>query len=255
MLRISRDKVDVFRSVALSRFEATMMARCSELAPGRCAELGEPGLRAAIQAAITRAASHGFTWTGPVRLFVELSLLLGSGFDGDVQHPFARECLAAGGTQMQRATSLCSRSIAALRQVRGPGGRHDTAALWRLRELVASRPTLPPHRDLAGALLGTMAYLHPEKYAHVGEPALRSLIEHAEIEARWHGMPDPEDAMLVVGLMFALGHACLEDPFHPWISACIDRERHADRSLIGEQLRRQALARLGQVLRGKLPPE
>ena len=99
-----------------------------------------------------------------------------------------------------------------------------------------------------------MAFLHPEMYALVGQPALRSLIEHAEIEARWHGMPEPEDVMLVVGLMFALGHACLEDPFHPWISACIDRERHADRSLIGEQLRRQALARLGQVLRGKPAP-
>jgi len=254
MLRISREQVGVLRAVTISRFEAAMMERCAALAPGRCAELGEVGLRIAVRAAIARAASHGFTWTGPVRLFVELSVLLGSGFDGDVLHPFARECLTAGGTQMQRATSLCSRSVAALREVRGPGGRHDVAALWRLRELVASRAASPPSRDLAGALLGTMAYVHPEKYAQVGEPALRSLIEHAESEARWYGLPGPEDVLLIVGLMFALGQGCLEDPFHPWIAACIDRERHADRALVGEQLRRQALARLGQALRGTRPP-
>lgn len=254
MLRISREKVDVFRSVTLSRFEAKMMERCAALAPGRCARLGDVGLRAAVQAAIARAAGHGFTLTGPVRLFVELCVLLGSGFDGDVQHPFARECLAAGGTQMQRAAGLHARGVAALREIRGPGGRHDQAALWRLRELVASRTELQPHRELAGALLGTMAYVHPEKYAHVGEPALRSLIEHAESEARWHGMLGPEDVLLLAGLMFALGHGCLEDPFHPWISACVDHERHPDRSLVGEQLRRQALTRLGHVLRDREPP-
>lgn len=254
MLRISSGQVDVFRAVTVSRFEATMMERCATLAPGRCAELGDVGLRVAVQAAVARAASHGFTWTGPVRLFVELCLLLGSGFDSDVQHPFARERLAARGTQMQRAARLHVRAVAALREIRGPGGRHDEAALWRLRELVASRTALQPHRDIAGALLGTMAYVHPEKYAHVGEPALRSLIEHAESEARWHGIPGPEGVLLIAGLMFALGHSCLDDPFHPWISACIDHERHADRSLVGEQLRRQALARLGHVLRDRRPP-
>ncbi len=250
MLRISREHVDVFRGVTRSRFEAEMMQRCAALAPVRCAALGDAGLLAAVQASIGRAAAHGFTQTGPVRLFVELCVLLGSGFDVDVQHPFARACLDERGPQMQRAADLYAGAVAALREMQGPWGRHDALALWRLRELIASHP-VSPQRDVAGAALATMAHVHPERYAHVGEPALRSLIEHAESEAAWHGIPGPDDVLLIAGLMFALGQGCLDDPFHPWISACLDRDLHPERELVGEQLRRQALARLGDALRDR----
>lgn len=253
MLRISSGQVEVFRTRTRARFEETMMERCAVLAPARCAELGPAPLRTAVQAAIGRAELHGFTWVGPVRLFVELCLLLGSGFDTDVQYPFARACLHEPGPQMQRAAALHAGSVAALHAMRGPEGRHDEAALWRLRELVAARPAAPRERDLTGVALATLAHVHPQRYAWIGEPALRSLIEHAEGEAMWHGIAGPESVLLIAGLMFAFGHACLEDPFHPWLAASLDREHHPDRALVGEQLRRHALARLGVVLRDREP--
>ena len=59
------------------------------------AVLGKEGLVGVIRGGIKRAAKHGFTFTGPMRLFLELCLLFGSGFDEDVQYPWARESLGS----------------------------------------------------------------------------------------------------------------------------------------------------------------
>ena len=79
--------------MALSRFEDEMVARVAELSPTLAASLGEDQVLIVVRAAIERAALHGFTLEGPVRLFVNLSLLLGKGFDTDVQYPWAQRSL------------------------------------------------------------------------------------------------------------------------------------------------------------------
>ena len=239
--------MDAFRSATVSRFEAAMMERCKVLAPRRCGALRGDLLRVAVQAAIARAARHGFTFTGPVRLFVELSMLLGSGFDHDRQYAFARECLVGDSTQMQRAEALHARAIATLRSIQGAGERHADTDLEQLRELVTTVPT-PGREGLEATALAMMARMQPHKYAHVAEPALRSLIAVAEAEAAWHGVSAPQDVLLIVALMYAFGQGCLEDPLYPWIADGLDRERGAGPARQAERLREQTLAWLAHVL-------
>lgn len=243
MLRISGDQVDVFRSATLAKFEEQMMERCAELGPLRCAALGVAGLRAAVRATIRRAADHGFTFRGPVRLFVELSLLLGAGFDRDEMVPFAAQILAEDGSQTDRADELYAHAVAFIKEVSGPGGRHEHDAWVRLRGLLAAEPAWGDGRDVAASLLTTMAAVYPEKAARVGEPALRGLIGAAEREAAAHDMHAAEDVALVASLMFAVGAGCFTDPFHAWIAASVDRGRIADRTLVGKLLRREAMGR------------
>lgn len=238
MLTISFDQVDVFRAATLASFEAAMMQRCAELAPRRAPALGEAGLRVAVHAAVERARHHRLTNRGPVRLFVELSALLGSGFDRDVQLPFAARILAGDGPQSDRADELYAHAVAFLKAVGGPGGRHDHDASMRLRALLAAEPAWDEARDLGAALLTTMAATHPERYARVGEPALRSLVARAADEAAARDLHAPADIAVFAGLMFALGEGCFADPFHPWLAAAVDG---ADP---GARLRAEALARL-----------
>ena len=222
MFRITRTQVERFEGVARSTFEETMVARGAAMAPRLAANLGEEQMLAVVRAAIDRAAGHGLTRKGPVGLFVELTFLFGSGFDADVQLPWARASLAiaSAGDQMAAASTLYAASIEAQEQLHGPENRHAEAALRRLASLV-EEPLPLGSQDLAEVALEVMEYVHPQKHAFVGEPALRELIAAGEAEAARHGLVELPDVLLLVALMFALGQRCADDPMYPWIAGAL----------------------------------
>ena len=55
---------------------------------------------------MARAEGYGFTNRGPLRLFIEMMFLCGSGFDTDPQYPAVGAVLRAAGDQMQRAQMI-----------------------------------------------------------------------------------------------------------------------------------------------------
>jgi hypothetical protein len=137
MFKITRPQLERFQEAELSTFEEAMVARGAELSPTLAASLGDDQMRVFVRAAIAQAARHGLTLKGPVRLFVELTFLFGSGFDADAQHPWARACLESvpGRGQLQRASALHAASLEALRRIRGPSNLHTDPALRRLSTL------------------------------------------------------------------------------------------------------------------------
>jgi hypothetical protein len=219
-----------------------MLDRCGEMSPLLAGVLGKDGLLTAIRAAMRRAAGHGFTKIGPVRLFIELSLLFGSGFDSDVQYPWAEECLGDGdpSTQIGRSLTLFERSAEAMGRIHGPDGSAMAAALRRLQALLLAPPPLRAD-DFPEVVLAEMARVHPEKHAYVGEPALRSLIAAGAAEARSHDLSALPDILLVVLLMFAFGQGAASDPLYPWISRTLGSEKIATPSLRAGQLKEKAL--------------
>lgn len=246
MLRITNAQFEALQLDAVSTFEASMMERCSEMSPLLAAVLGRDKLLAAIRAAAERARAHGFSFTGPVRLFIELSFLFGSGFDGDVQYPWAREALASGDpeTQVGRANTLFELSMNANSQIHGPEGAYTRAALEKLQALLSAPPQLRAD-DFDAAVLAEMARVYPEKHAFVGEEALRSLIETGKTEATARGLSEPGDALLIALLMFAFGQGCLRDPLYPWISRALGGP---PASLPARQLNDKALVWIRGVL-------
>jgi hypothetical protein len=222
MFRITRTQVERFEGVALATFEETMVARGAAMAPRLAANLGEEQMLVVIRAAIAQAARHGLTQKGPVALFVELTFLFGSGFDADVQLPWARECLeiAAAGDQMEAASTLYMASVEAEERIRGPESRYAEAALRRLAALL-EEPLPLGSQPLTEVALAVMEHVHPEKFAFVGEPALRELIAAGEVEAARHGLDELPDVLLLVALMFTLGQRCADDPMYPWIAGAL----------------------------------
>jgi hypothetical protein len=183
-------------------------------------------------------------------LFIELGFLFGTGFDSDVQYPWARACLVAAeetsrdpaqpvtsgeiprpptqpvdpaNEQMDRAAALHDASIAALSAIRGEDGSHLQAALHRLLAL-AAEPVPDQVKELPAFALATMRRIHPRKYAFVGEPALRELVAAGVDEAAGRGLDAPRDVLLLVALMFAYGQGCTRDPIHAWIEQTLRDE-------------------------------
>jgi hypothetical protein len=252
MLRITSRQFEVLQSESLSTFEASMIERCSELSPVLAAVLGRDGLLAVIRAAKDRAASHGFTNIGPVRLFIELSLLFGSGFDADVQYPWAAESLGSGdsSTQIGRSQTLFERSMEAMERIHGPDGSSMVAALRRLQALMLAPPPLHTE-DFQAVVLAEMARVHPQKSEFVGEAALRSLIAAGAAEASAHGLSELPNVLLVTFLMFAFGQGCPKDPLYPWIGRTLRSDKISTPALRAGQLKEKSLLWIRAVVANK----
>ncbi|MBK7353861.1 MAG: hypothetical protein IPJ05_10285 [Nitrosomonas sp.] len=111
MLVIRAEQMDVFKKTALLSFEDEMVEHLAKFSPPLYKVVGEEQMRKVIRLGMSQAAQYGFTYRGPVRLYLELMLLFGSYFDTDPQYPWAAEILTnqESGTQMQRAESLYER--------------------------------------------------------------------------------------------------------------------------------------------------
>ncbi len=249
MFRLQERQIAIFRRTAASTFEEQMVEHCAALSPRLAAALGRGLLLTVVRAAVARAAGHGFTLMGPVRLFIELGVLFGSAFDTDVQYPWARACLARSGEaravgsdleQMDCASALHSEAMAAQQAIRGSDDSHVQAALRRLLRL-AAEPLPAQVADLPALGLEALEHVHPEKYAFVGEPALRELIAAGTETAAQHGLTAPRDVLLLVGLMFACGQGCTKDPFHAWIGEALRDATSATPALRARLLEERAL--------------
>ena len=261
MFQLTTRQVATFRRTAASVFEEQMVEHCTELSPHLAAALGTERLVMVLRAAIARAAEHGFTLMGPVRLFIELGFLFGSAFHADVQYPWARACLTRSeetrpaGTaieQMDCAAALHTASLEALSEIRGPDDSHVSAALGRL--LLAAAESIPESVDnLPDLALAALEHVHPEKYAFVGAPALRELIAAGTDEATRHGLSAPRDILLLVALMFAFGQGCTTDPIHDWIGRTLADTTIATPTLRARQLEETALIAARAALANTVP--
>jgi hypothetical protein len=249
MLTIRRDQMAALDRPALAAFEAEMVTHCNVFSPPLCKVLGDEQLRLVIRQAIERARSHGFTNRGPVRLFIELTLLYGSAFDTDPQYPWAGEILRSHErrSQMERAEQLYAKTLEYLANVAGPDDAFTRQALERIVELTQQPPQISQANFISSMLLQVQR-VHPEKAAYTGDSALESLLQEGVLEAVAHDMTAAHSKALFCVLMFAFGHGCTSDPLYPWIAATLQDDRLSDPATRAKRLEKKATTWLHHVI-------
>ena len=106
MLVIRQQQIEVFEQAAVRRFEDEMIAHSKGFSPVPLASSAKRNFWLSFAPRIARAMSYGFTWRGPIQLFVEMTFLCGSAFDTDPQYPGVRDVLRSSGHQMDRAMEI-----------------------------------------------------------------------------------------------------------------------------------------------------
>lgn len=245
-LAIRPAQMEAFRARALFRFENEMVDHSRGFNPQLCATLGEDQLRIAVRKQIIAADRYGFSSRGPMRLCVELMFLFGSRFGDDPQYPRLGEILRADHGEMSRAQDLHEWANDYLDFVSGPDNAHVRRALLNLPSL-ASGP-FNPTNDLAVEIADGLMRVYPEKYFYLGRDAVGRLIQEGLREARQCGFVEPRHQALVVVLMFAFGHGCLDEPLYPWISRVLRDASIVDALTRAQRLERKAATWLRHVL-------
>ena len=249
MLRIRTEQITVFEQAAQRQFEDEMVEHSKDFAEPLCKVIGDGQLRVALRSAIPRAEGYGFTNRGPIRLFIEMTFLCGSGFDTDPQYPAVGEVLRAPGDQMVRAQQIHEGYLDYLEKVSGPGAVNVHKALKELL-ILAKEPHSYSSNDLVDTMIQEMNRIFPQKTAYVGETNLRALISEGLAEAGMYGFSDTRSQALMVILKYAFGHGCTDDPLYPWISRTLKDERIVDSTARAARLEKKAITWLEHVVAG-----
>jgi len=250
MLTIRSDQMRAFQQAAISNYIAELAIHCRWFSPHLVKTLHDDELKVALRQGIDLAKSHGFDQRGPVRLYIDTMIVLGSGFGCDPQYPWAAEILAENGefNQMVRAKALFAKIQRYLAQVDGVDNVYTRQSLADLATLCRSGVTFRPE-TLEPDLLRLMSQTHPRKVAASGNEALRALIADGVTQGREHyGFRETRSLALMVVLKFTFGHRCDCDPFHPWIARTLSKSGGASPDDRAEKLERRALIWLDAVL-------
>lgn len=245
-LQIRSGQQQVFEQAALKKFEDEMVVHSQEFSPKLCAVLGEEQLRVALRQSITKAGGYGFTFRGPLRLFVEMIFLFGSGFDTDPQYPWATQILKTSDDQMKRAEKLYNKILDYQEKVSGPGGANTRRALRDLL-VMAQKPLNFSPSTLSAGMRQEMHRVFPEKTSYIGDMGMIALIREGSAEARKHRFPARGESVLTV-LIFAFGHGCTDDPLYPWIGRTLKDDKIVDATARVERLEKKAVTWLEHVL-------
>lgn len=234
MLLIDVDQMDALEQAGLQRFEHQMVAHSKMFSPRISERLGPEQLRVVVRGAMQKAASYDFTRRGPIRLYVELTFLHGSGFDNDPQYPLLREILGTREDEMERAQKMYAAALEYRAKVAGPGAVTPYQALSEL--LVFARAPVAVSNDAVANMVFEMSRVFPRKAAYVGEASLRALIYEGIAQCRKHGFTTFREAVVVMALMFTLGHRCTEDPLYPWIATTLQDPQIGDPAAKAQRL-------------------
>jgi hypothetical protein len=249
MLVIRPEQMEVLKEAALRSFEDEMLEHLAEFSPPLFKAVGEEQMRKAVSFGIGQAKSYGFTFRGPVRLYLELMLLFGTHFDTDPQYPWAAEILTDQdtGSQMDRAERLYEKTMDYREKVAGPQDAYSLEALKQIAIFARQHISLPSH-DFIPGMLQYINIIYPQKADYVGDEGLESLI-HKGIEcAQLMQFSTVRGMTLVIVLMLAFGHGCAADPLYPWIERTLKDEAIIDAEARAKRLEKKALTWLDHVL-------
>lgn len=248
MLQIRGEQVEAFDRAAREEFERELLAHVKDFVPKHAKALGDEGCLKVIRLGIERAATHGFTYRGPVRFYVELMIKFGSGFDTDPQLPWAVAALAdKSGDQMARAERLYEKYLDYDAAVVGPESEYARAAIRRSSRLKPADVVVGPE-GRAAWLVARLKEYYPEKAADLGDAGLAALVPRGEQLATKYGITSDFGAVVFTVLMFALGHQFDTDPRFPWIEGTLTADRADDPDRRAERLATKALAFAARAL-------
>ena len=247
---IREAQIKALEDAAAHNFVGELSEHCKEFSPHLTKTLDDKQLNEAVEEGIKRAGNHKLDLRGPVRFYVDLMIVFGSGFDSDPQFPWIAETLAKDEEldQMSRMETIHEASQEYLEHVDGPNNIHTLKALEDLSIRMRSGIKFP-EQHLGTFTLDLLKEVHPRKYERTGEDALKTLwAESMELGRERYQFTSPRSLALMAILGFAFGHHFHNDPFLPWITRTLEEKEFDDPEKRAEDLERRALIWLDAVL-------
>lgn len=212
-------QIEVFERAAGQRFEEAAWKHLQEFVPRHCAAAGKEVATTAIRAAMKKAQQYGLAQERPVLQFIDLSFILGAGFDEDPQFPWIRPALSGSDeTAMARMDELYEKALLYSDSIAGPQGELVEAALKRLSQKPIEQ-AIDARIPFPRGAYTWFEQIFPEKVSFFAQRRTEELISAWQKDAAACGLSAPVATLVYVTLSFFLGTGFRNDPLAPWAHA------------------------------------
>jgi hypothetical protein len=217
MFIIQNKQTDVFRTLALKKFEDEMVEHVKEFFPNHFIIMQDMDTRYTIRYAYFQAKKYGFNTHRNVCLYLNTMLILGSNFDNDPQYPWAQSILhdKSINSPMFRIDKITDKAEEMFDQIAGPEQIYLDQAY---RNMCDNNHELF-QKMCNGSLRDSPHYLRmifAEKYEVVGTSDLKYMIRYGISNAVNYNITSDLNMWVYVVFMFLLGSGYDKDPQFPW---------------------------------------
>jgi hypothetical protein len=249
MFLIDPTQYAVLAEKAKNGFEIELTKHLETFSPTLFRTVGEKQMRVVVGYGLKRAEKYHLHLRGPVRFYLEMMLLFGSGFDTDPQYPWAAQILRSGGqeNQMDRSMSMFEKARHYRTKVAGPSDEYTFQALKQILLLTRTPLEINPG-PISESLLSKIADTYPQKAEHIGREGLLLLVKQAMAVAQKNNFNTHRSVFMLVILMSAFGHTCTDDPLYPWISKTLSDPLIVSSEARAKRLETKAITWLEHVL-------
>jgi hypothetical protein len=227
MLTIRPEQMDSLQLAASQEFVDFMVGHLREHFPMHAELWGPEPMRQVIGGGLAAGCKHKFQTGRDLCLYIDFCVMLGIGFDTDVQLPWAGKVLRD--PQIASPTERIDRLYQAVRQYLEQVVGKDQAFPVKPMEGVLQYPVDQLRARLAGGvapgMLREFREIWPQKYRQVGEDLLARLIQQGIQDAARHGFTENRSIGVYLILMYLLGHRFDVDPQYPWLAAALKDPR------------------------------
>jgi hypothetical protein len=225
---IRPEQMKALEQGSLRAFEDRTFEHVSRLFPQFIKLCGESCVRDAIQHGWRRARTFGVTSERGVWEFIDVSLMLGAGFDDDPRFPWAPIILHDADTgERERMERLLAEAMAYVEATRtdfpawGGDARRLSNGIRKLRAESSEHLVTSTTPGFKARLRAFYAELLPARYKHAGDDVLEEVLETGIHHARRYGLSTERGTATYTTLAFLLGAGFTKDPVHPWATAAV----------------------------------
>jgi len=250
MLKIRPEQLKTLEQKRRPKFEDYMVRHLGEHFPQHVRLWGPERTAKVVRGGVKAARGHEFQSDHDLCLYVDLCVMLGIGFDTDVQLRWAQEILSRTDitAPTERVERLYDAALAYLDKVVGADEVFPVAAYRKLCDysLDESAPRL--EAQLRQGILGELRRIWPQKYRQVGAGRLGRLVDEGIRAAGGYGFTEARHVGYYLILMYVFGHQFDGDPQYRWAVPFLTDERAGDARQRMERLISRVCAVLGEVL-------
>lgn len=217
MFIIKNKQADVFKALALKKFEDEMVVHVKEFFPTHFMAIGETSTRNSIQYAYSQAKKYGFNSQRNVCLYLNSMIAFGSNFDKDPQYRWAQSILLDNtiNNAMTRIDKVSETAEEIFDQIAGPDQIYLNAAYQNMHDNYKDI-----FQDASGEnfrdTLECLRIIFPEKYEVVGMPDLQVLVKYGIKYAGYYGIRVESNILVYIVFMFLFGSGFDTDPQFSW---------------------------------------
>jgi hypothetical protein len=220
MLHVRNEQMQAFEQEALKRFEDGMVEHIKKNFPKPMELAGLQAVRETIRLGIDKSRAYSLETEHEMCLYIDLTIMLGAGFDTDPQLPWANITLndEAVSSSVKRIEKLYDKVMDYLNCVVGRDNLFPVNALRRIRTYTIGQLEERFESDVVRGAAPLFREIWPAKWESIGSAGLGRLIGKAYESASKYEIESPSDVGIYASFMFLLGHCFDTDPMYPWAS-------------------------------------